>query len=496
VCDGVDQDCDGAADEGLPMRVLFADADGDGFGGVALTGLTCAPRGEAVVEIGGDCDDLRMDVRPGASEACDQVDQDCDGLVDEGIPTTQWYVDADADGYGALSAGPATCAPPSAGVSSAPGDCDDSRSDVRPGALESCDQTDQDCDGMVDDGLPTTQWYVDLDSDGYGALSAGPATCAPPSQDVSAVGGDCDDLRWDVHPGGVETCDDVDQDCDGAIDDGLPTTQWYRDLDMDGYGGVAVGAPDCAQPAGSVVDVDGDCDDSRDDVSPDGSETCDGVDENCDGRVDEGAYENVYVDYDRDGFGDNGSRTRQRCDLAGYSEDNGDCDDRNEDIHPDAYERCNAEDDDCDEEIDEGTTCGWDAARIEHDGWLFMSAGERKTFRIAREWCEDRGYRLWTPTLNDDRVIRLGTDTWGDDVWVGVANTCTSSTGARQWGMVVGTSCSPLSGTYVSTYGLDTTHLPLPLMADRFVYSAALSDDWVETTTATDRRDFVCMLDL
>ncbi|MES2643366.1 MAG: MopE-related protein [Myxococcota bacterium] len=102
---------------------------------------------------------------------------------------------------------------------------------------------------------------------------------------------DCDADRADVHPGAIEHCDGVDNDCDGLVDDAdddlhtTPGTTWYTDGDADGYGAVAIFA--CEQPADTSA-VSGDCDDADDRVNPGVREGCDdGVDENCDGAIDE-----------------------------------------------------------------------------------------------------------------------------------------------------------------------------------------------------------------
>ena len=102
--------------------------------------------------------------------------------------------DADGDGY---LAGPG-CPPPA--------DCDDTRYKVHPGAEETCDGLDNDCDAATDEdacALPCT----DMDGDGFGT---GPGCPAP---------ADCDDTKYKVHPGAEEKCDDIDNDCDDVIDE-------------------------------------------------------------------------------------------------------------------------------------------------------------------------------------------------------------------------------------------------------------------------------------
>ncbi|MFH1469938.1 MAG: MopE-related protein [Pseudomonadota bacterium] len=131
ICNGLDDDCDGVVDdEALDGTIFYADADGDGFGDAATTSIECAA-GAAWVADATDCDDTDAAVFPGAPEACDGADQDCDGETDE---------DYDVDGDGYFSA--ADCA---AGL-----DCDDLDPEINPDATETCDGLDDDCDGYVD----------------------------------------------------------------------------------------------------------------------------------------------------------------------------------------------------------------------------------------------------------------------------------------------------------------------------------------------------------
>ncbi len=109
-----------------------------------------------------DCDDEDAGVYPGAPEICNSIDDDCDDLVDDFDPDIQgagtWYVDADADSFGAAEV--SACAQPT-GSAAIDGDCDDADSNVWPGAPEECDGADDDCDGVVDDACTpalTGEW--------------------------------------------------------------------------------------------------------------------------------------------------------------------------------------------------------------------------------------------------------------------------------------------------------------------------------------------------
>jgi hypothetical protein len=147
VCDGRDNDCDGEVDEGV-TPTWFADSDGDGFGNSGLSVTRCqAPL--SFVRQGGDCNDTDPTSFPGRAEVCDARDNDCNGEIDEGVKTT-YFRDADGDGYGDPNNSVFTCQTPSVGFVVLAGDCDDGRPDAHPTAEESCNNRDDDCDGVVD----------------------------------------------------------------------------------------------------------------------------------------------------------------------------------------------------------------------------------------------------------------------------------------------------------------------------------------------------------
>jgi subtilisin-like proprotein convertase family protein len=241
LCDAIDSDCDGSIVDGEP------DFDGDQI-------PDCVDEdddadGDLDVD---DCNDANAAVYTGAPEACDLVDSDCDGsVVDE-------YDDSDGDGT-------PDCADADADgdtFSPAAGDCDDDDPAVYPGAAESCDAIDSDCDGsLVDedlnsdtDGLPDC---VDPDDDGDG----------DPDLD------DCAPLDPAIFAGAPESCDAVDSDCDGSLVDGFD--DFDGDLD-----------PDCTDPDDDGDgDLDGDdCDPFDATIYPGAPETCDdAIDQDCNG---------------------------------------------------------------------------------------------------------------------------------------------------------------------------------------------------------------------
>ncbi|HND33667.1 MAG TPA: putative metal-binding motif-containing protein, partial [Myxococcota bacterium] len=220
---------------------------------------------------------------------------------------------------------------------------------------ETCDGRDEDCNGQIDEStaIDAPTWYADTDGDGYGSSSSTVACTAPAG--YQANNQDCDDTSSDVSPAGTETCDGRDEDCDGLTDESsaINAPTWYADTDGDGYGG-ASSTVACTAPSGYLSNNQ-DCDDTSADVSPAGTESCDGRDEDCDGLTDESSAIDAptwYADTDGDGYG--GASSTVACTRpSGYLANNQDCDDTLADVSPAELESCtNRRDDDCDGQID------------------------------------------------------------------------------------------------------------------------------------------------
>ncbi|MCB9745951.1 MAG: hypothetical protein H6740_25475 [Alphaproteobacteria bacterium] len=308
VCDDIDNDCDGLIDDldddldASTGGTFYQDTDSDGYGDSDFSTAACeAPTG--YVADSSDCDDGDGAVNPAAAEVCDDVDNDCDGLVDDADDSVDastgasFYADGDGDGYGLSSDSAQACEAPSGYVADS-SDCDDADAAVNPAASEVCDDIDNDCDGDIDDDDSSVDlstgatFYADGDGDSYGDAGSSQAACDQPGGYVSDST-DCDDGDSAINSAATEVCDGVDNDCDGDIDDDdgsvdLSTgATWYADSDGDSYGDASSSQAACDAPSGYVSDSS-DCDDGDSGANPGASEACDGVDNDCDGSVDDG----------------------------------------------------------------------------------------------------------------------------------------------------------------------------------------------------------------
>ena len=331
VCDGLDNDCDGATDEGYP------NPDGDGL-------ASCVDPdddGDGTPDVE-DCAPLSPDVHPGADELCNGLDDDCDGEIDEGQKDTDGdgtpdCLDADKDGDGTPDE--ADCGP----VDPA----------VHPGAAEVCDGVDQDCDGVIDDAGPGTGGAAPVDDDGNPCTTdvcegGGPKhvpadaiVCTPAN--LCALGGMCtggaclptamNDCN-DGNPCTTDSCEPSTGAC--THEPNADTVPCYTGTE--GTEGVGLCKPGTRTCKGGAL---GPC---TDQVLP-VNEICDGLDNDCDGGADEG-FPNLdgdelasCVDPDDDGDG---------------VPDDVDCAPLQASVYPGAPELCNGADDDCDGETDEG----------------------------------------------------------------------------------------------------------------------------------------------
>lgn len=351
LCNGIDDDCDGIVDENVAMIPWYVDSDGDGYGARNSDPIQACAQPPGRVSNNTDCDDNDPNIRPGASDPCNGVDDDCDGQIDEDGLSRTWYRDSDGDEFGDRDNSVSACVQPAGYVADST-DCADNDPQIHPGAPERCNGRDDNCDGRVDEDDARPTWYRDADRDGYGDPNVSTRSCTQPTGYV-ADHSDCNDGNAQIHPGAIDIPDDgIDNDCQGGDARGGPVIDPDPDPDPDNDGD------------GFRQSVD--CDDQDPQVHPGAAERCNGRDDDCDGQIDEGIQpRRWYRDSDGDGYGNPSSTTQSCSQPNGYVSNDGDCDDSDVQRHPGATERCNEVDDDCDGEVDEGA-CG--SADADGDG--------------------------------------------------------------------------------------------------------------------------------
>lgn len=365
LCDEVDNNCNGETDENpIDGEAFYLDEDGDGFGYFSNIVIACEAA-DGLSDNPEDCDDENAEVNPNADEICDEIDNNCDFIIDsDAIDRNTYYRDLDADGYGDDNAIQEACSLPT-GFATEGGDCDNQEPLAYPGAEEVCDEIDNDCDGEVDIGSSDGfTFYLDSDNDGYGDASIEMVTCEQPQGYVSD-NTDCNDSNAQSNPGHLEVCDGFDNNCDGLADDddsGLvaaSTIRWYIDADGDGFGETgATPTETCTAPVDSTtghtyVNNDDDCDDTSIAIYLGAPEVCDGDDNDCDGVDDDKPSDatQYYLDADNDGYGDDNNIVISCSNPSGngliYVSQGGDCDDSDQDINPGVVDICDGIDQNC-----------------------------------------------------------------------------------------------------------------------------------------------------
>jgi hypothetical protein len=247
ICNGFDDDCDGQIDENV-TRSCYTGPAGTQDVGVCMSGIQTCNAGSF-----GAC---QGQVLPSA-EVCDNLDNDCDGARDESVTQACYSGPAGTQGVGACMAGTRTCSAGSFGA------C---QGEVTPTA-EVCDNIDNDCDGARDESVTQACYTGPAGTAGVGPCRSGTQTCSAGSF------GAC---QGQVLPS-VETCDNVDNDCDGTRDENITRACYTGPAGTEGTGICRSGLQACVNGSFS-----GACNGQ---VTPQ-AEVCDGADNNCDGTSD------------------------------------------------------------------------------------------------------------------------------------------------------------------------------------------------------------------
>ncbi|MBM4398447.1 MAG: putative metal-binding motif-containing protein [Deltaproteobacteria bacterium] len=337
-------------------------------------------------------------------EVCDGWDNDQDSDTDEENATGchVFHLDRDGDSFGDPLAAKCLCGDSDGWTAIKAGDCDDLDPLRHPGTEDACNGKDDDCDGTVDPvaARGCTLHYKDLDHDGFGD-DVVPALCLcgpdPVSGFTATRAGDCADADPLRHPGVPEVCDGVDEDCDGLTDEDAPGGG--ETCDVPGEHGICKpGVTGCAGKEIRCLRV----------VDP-APETCDGRDEDCDGKIDEEGADgctDLYKDADGDGWGSAMKPMLCLCapDVAlDYTAIvGGDCNDTNAAVNPAAVERCNGWDDDCNgfaDAADGEALLANDGRPCERQDGVCEGASKPVGLCSAGQWqaCTAAVYRAFSP---------------------------------------------------------------------------------------------------
>lgn len=322
-CDGKDNDCDEEVDEGCPCVDGQTQSCYSGPDGTA--GIGACSAGQQKCDVTGTWGPCVGEIKPKSKELCNLVDDDCNGVADDMGMTTC--------GVGACEVSVVTCENGVLNpcVPNAP-------------TLEICDGIDNNCNLLVDETFP--------DSNKACAVPGASGPCAVGKKTCDAGEEKC---VPDVMPA-AETCNDIDDDCDGTVDNNIPGTGFDCGT---GYLGV------CA--SGQLICKGGKIDCFP--IVPSSAEKCNGVDDDCDGMVDESnPGGNVVCDTGKP----------NACSLGTTQCTNGTlvC----QPNLSNTPETCNGVDDDCDDQIDEGNpgggvSCGCGGTRSCTDGKLVCQGG-------------------------------------------------------------------------------------------------------------------------
>jgi hypothetical protein len=266
------------------------------------------------------------------------------------VANVNYFADADGDGFGDAATLVSTCIQPQGYVTDNT-DCNDNDSNINTAVTEVCNEIDDDCNGLTDDGLVFETYYADNDGDTYGDANNSIYECSQPSGYVTD-NNDCNDNNANQNAASSEICNGDDDDCDGTIDNGITFLDYYADADGDGFGAGDV-ISSCTDLGSGYTTNNTDCDDTNSNTNPSATETCNTIDDNCDGQIDEGIQTVYFIDNDGDTYGNPSVSILACTQPIGYTPDDNDCNDTDANINPGAEDIAgNGIDENCDGQID------------------------------------------------------------------------------------------------------------------------------------------------
>jgi len=246
---------------------FYSDADLDGYGNSLISTDACfAPLGYVLNNL--DCNDTDNLINPGVIEVCNEIDDDCNFIIDDALPLNTFYFDADSDGYGNLLITLFSCSEiPPLGYTTAIADCDDENPLIHEPIL----------------------FFADLDGDLYGDELNSDLYCTlvPPIGYVTN-NLDCNDSTNLINPLTNEVCNNLDDNCNTYIDESIPNQTLYIDADGDDFGNFLNDTITCFFEITRYVIDSSDCDDTNPEIYPGSLEILNGLDDNCNQLIDDG----------------------------------------------------------------------------------------------------------------------------------------------------------------------------------------------------------------
>ncbi|MGB4832401.1 MAG: MopE-related protein, partial [Chitinophagales bacterium] len=174
-------------------------------------------------------------------------------------------------------------------------DCNDSNFVINPDGIEICNDLDDDCNTLYDEGFALNVFYADADGDGFGNNAIFIVSCLTEFPGYVELGNDCNDTSFVINPDAIEMCNGLDDNCNLAVDEGFPMNTVYFDADGDLFGDQENDTTTCTAAIDGFIIDSTDCDDANSLIFPGAEELFNGIDDNCNQLIDEGVAVNTII---------------------------------------------------------------------------------------------------------------------------------------------------------------------------------------------------------